>query len=112
MNAVDYKNIMNSKNLVESPETVKQLANAKACQQNILILKKWNAVKTIKMKQKGIDRNELIKKYYEKKDEYIKLALRKAWDRNDVHEALDDQYFFNIEVLKKNIQADISTITE
>lgn len=86
MNAIEYKQIMEKHNRTESFTSVMELEEAKVVMKNIKIVKKWNAYSRAVMAYYGIDIFGLIDELYEKKNEYIKRAIKYSWKKEEVDE--------------------------
>lgn len=102
MNYNDYKKIMKEKGLIETPESLVAVENAKVMQSNIKSVKKWNDHTKGMMQAFGVDLEMLMKSYSDEKEKYIRLALRTAVPEKEMIENAGNVYYSQIEILKRS----------
>lgn len=109
MNYKDYKNKMIELDLVESVESVQIFVDLIVVMKNIKYLDSLDVMDKALLNGLGVDTDELSFGLKERKDDFIRLAVKKSYPKKWAIENFGKGYMIQIEILKRNLPSRLAT---
>lgn len=110
MTGYEYKVYLEERGLIESPQSVQDIINAKQSIENIKNVESVGEMQSSLYEAYGLDPMELMPGLIHERDMYIKLAIRNAYNKEWAIETFGPLYELQLKELRKNLEPTVATI--
>lgn len=110
MNGYEYKIYLEENGLIESPQSIEDIANVILLSDNIEKIKKLDDAQRSFYESYGLEPLDALEDLLYDKDMYTKLAIRNAYNKEWALETFGPMYELQIKELKRNLSANIASV--